>query len=92
MLTSMLFHGVIVTLLGIPTTKAFESSWTVTCFWTNTFNSSDSAIELCNHIVYEEAQKVTLDDTTLKLKVDDSYKNKSGYQNMVKFRESTIYQ
>ena len=87
-MTSMLFHGVIVALLGIRMTKAFESSWTVACFWTNTFNSSDGAIELCNHIIYEEPQ-VTLHDKTLTLKddSDDSYKKKSGYKNVMKFRE-----
>ena len=60
--------------------------WTVSCFWTNKFNSSDKAVELCNHIIFEDAD-VKLDSKTLTLDVKDFNNKTSGYKNVMRFKE-----
>ena len=88
----MLYIIVIVTLMLFQTKachsppKAKPTPWTVSCFWTNKFNSSDKAVELCNHIIFEDAD-VKLDSKTLTLDVKDFNNKTSGYKNVMRFKE-----
>ena len=81
----MFFQGVITfLLLGITLSQAFP--WTVPCFWTNTFNSTDPGVDLCNHVIFDPGDKVRLEQSTLSVRADD-FTQTSGYKNLMRFKE-----
>ena len=66
-------------LAGSPDVNA---PWTVACFWTRNFNSTDSAVEKCNHVIYEDAAALNL-----ALNISDSVVQTKGYKGVMTFKQ-----
>ena len=79
--------------LGFAASHAVQAPWTVACFWTKDFKSTDSAITNCNHIIYEFVNVSgwplpyayhNIDPDTLTLNFNFTHE---GYQNVMSWKE-----
>ena len=66
-------------LAGSPDVNA---PWTVACFWTRNFDSTDYVVEKCNHVIYEDAAALDL-----ALNISDSVVQTKRYKGVMSFKQ-----
>jgi len=79
---------VLTSLVGVfATSHAMQTPWTVACFWTKDFQSNDSVITNCNHVIYEYVNAYhNIDSDSLTLNFNPTHE---GYKTVMSFKEKT---